>query len=100
MASKTIAERKAELARLQAELDAVLREEKQMKIAEVQQICAEYGLTSEDVFPTAKPKRGIKAGAREAKYSNPATGETWGGMGKRPGWLRGLSDDELAKFKI
>ncbi len=57
------------------------------------------GVTPKDIIEAwgtgghsqAKPKRktALTADApRPAKYKNPETGETWGGFGKRPFWLR------------
>jgi DNA-binding protein H-NS len=42
--------------------------------------------------PSGKgPAKPVKS-SRPAKYRDPASGETWSGMGKRPFWLRDAED--------
>ncbi len=60
-------------------------------LAKVRELVAEYGLTSQDIFPV----RGAKAATTKAvskvaaKYRDPATGQTWTGRGKAPKWIEG-----------
>lgn len=83
MANKTLSEIKAQLEKLQAEYDAVLSAEKDAKLTEVQEICAAYGFTSEDVFPVKK-KRNLNPDATRKTYRNPQTGEEYRSRGKPP----------------
>ena len=57
-------------------------------IAKVRALVAEFGLTSQDVFSSAK-KPGKTGQKVAAKYRNPATGDTWTGRGKPPKWIDG-----------
>lgn len=68
-------------------------------VSKVRALVAEYGLSSEDVFPTARASRtGNTSGAKVApKYKNPETGETWTGRGKAPKWIQ---DQDRSKFAI
>ncbi len=60
-------------------------------LAKVRELVAEYGLTSQDIFPV----RGAKTSATKsvskvaAKYRDPVTGQTWTGRGKAPKWIEG-----------
>lgn len=60
-------------------------------IAKVRELVAEYGLTSQDVFPGRAAKSGSSKSASKvaAKYRDPATGQTWTGRGKAPKWIEG-----------
>ena len=72
--------------RLQKEADSIQQE----VIARVRKEIAKYGLTAEQLFGASSARRGAKAkaeGAKPAKYGD-GQGNTWGGMGKRPDWLR------------
>jgi DNA-binding protein H-NS len=80
----------AQIAKLQQQADAL----KQAAVKRVQREIELHGLTAEDLFSsgTTKAKRTAGAkGARAAKYGDSA-GNTWGGMGKRPQWLRDALD--------
>ena len=67
-------------------------------VAKARSIIAEYSLTSEDVFPPARGRRGSSSGMKvEAKYRNPTTGETWTGRGKAPKWI---ANEDRQKFLI
>jgi len=92
----------AQIAKLQQQADAL----KQAAVKRVQREIELHGLTAEDLFgsgtsvgngrranaiaPT-KPAKAKKAAgaktAKAAKYGDSA-GNSWGGMGKRPQWLR------------
>lgn len=71
-------------------------------IAQVRALVADFQLTQEDVFPTAK-KRGAKSEKTSgkttiaAKYRNPETGDTWTGRGKPPRWIK---DQDRTQFSI
>ena len=87
-----------ELLKQQAALSVQIEEARKREIADAvsraRQIVAEYGLTEKDVFPAGR--RPGNAGAKVApKYRDPATGKTWNGLGKRPGWLVGDKDAYL-----
>jgi DNA-binding protein H-NS len=60
-------------------------------VARIRVAIEHYGLTPEQLFariPTErKIRRATVAGVRAARYAD-GIGNTWGGMGKRPDWLR------------
>lgn len=54
-------------------------------IGEIKRLMAEFGITLEDIGgKTGKAKS--RSGAT-AKYRDPASGKTWSGRGRRPGWV-------------
>lgn len=57
-------------------------------IAEIKRLMAEFGITLEDLG--GKPGKGKLRGAANAKYRDPASGKTWSGRGRRPGWVVNL----------
>lgn len=89
------------LSRLKSQIAKLQKQAANIESGIVSRIKAEiakHGLTAEQLFgasPTggvtlaaAKPKATVKAGAaRAAKFADDA-GNTWGGMGKRPQWIR------------
>jgi DNA-binding protein H-NS len=62
-----------------------------MAVAKVRALVAEYGLTSQDVFPGRNSKSAVTKPVSKvaAKYRDPATGQTWTGRGKAPKWIDG-----------
>ena len=98
---KALLQQKAELER---KIDALIQHAKTDAIADAKAMVQQYGLTKEDVFPSAKSKSGKpgkagKAGKRsvgEPKFRNPETGATWTGRGKPPKWIEGKDRASLA----
>ena len=82
-------------------LELQIREAKKREtgaaITQVRALVAEFGLTPQDVFPSAKPRSARAGGKVAAKYRNPATGQTWTGRGKAPKWIDG---QDRTKFLI
>ena len=92
---KALLQQKAEL---EKKIDALIQNAKTDAIAEAKAMVQQYGLTKEDVFPSAKSKPG-KAGKHsvgEPKFRNPETGATWTGRGKPPKWIEGKDRASLA----
>lgn len=60
-------------------------------VAKVRELVAEYGLTSQDIFPGRLSKSGVVKSVSKvaAKYRDPETGQTWTGRGKAPKWIDG-----------
>jgi DNA-binding protein H-NS len=100
---------RAQIAKLEQKAETIKRQ----VVARLQREITAHGLTAEDLFGTqgrggstvgdgrnANAASKTKAGAkREAKYGD-SEGNVWGGMGKRPQWLKerleaGASLDEF-----
>jgi len=100
--ASSYAEIQAKIAALQKEADAALAEEVSGVVERIRVAIAHYGLTAEHLFgkttKTQKTGRVSKAPAQKkqgrATYSD-GKGNSWGGWGKRPTWLR----DALAAGK-
>lgn len=60
-------------------------------VSKVRALVAEYGLTSNDVFPSSK--KAVTRSKVAPKYKNPTTGETWTGRGKPPSWIKDQNRD-------
>ncbi|PZP26551.1 MAG: hypothetical protein DI603_23400 [Roseateles depolymerans] len=85
--AKSLATILSQIEKLQREAESI-----QMEVVErIRKEIAKYGLTPEQLFGGGAPKkRGAKPVAKSAaapKYADGA-GNTWGGMGKRPTWLK------------
>lgn len=94
---KTHAQIQQEIAALQKEAEAMLRRERPAVVAQLKETIALYGITSSDLGTAASDgRRGSKAKAKPGrkavrgvpKYVD-QNGNSWGGVGPRPGWLRG-----------
>lgn len=89
MALKTYRGLLAEIDRLQAQADDLLRNEKRKVIAECKEVIASYGLTAADLgLKSGRPRAGVRQrGAGQPKYRDPRTGATWTGHGRPPAWI-------------
>jgi DNA-binding protein H-NS len=74
------------IAALQKEAEEARQQEIAQVVVEIKTKMAEYGIRVEDLTPS-RPKRRRKPSG-PAKYRDPATGMTWTGKGRAPGWLR------------
>lgn len=89
---------------LERQISEARQRENTQALSQVRALVADFDLTPEDVFPSAKT-RATKAGSEKStsktkvapKYRNPATGDTWTGRGKPPRWIQ---DQERAQFLI
>ena len=80
---------------LEQQISEARRRELSDAVNQVRALVAEFGLTSQDVFPTGRA-RSASAGTKVApKYRNPATGETWTGRGKAPKWIQNQNRDQF-----
>lgn len=90
--AKSLSSILSQIERLQKEAASIQSE----VITRVRKDIAKYGLTAEQLFGSAgveKSVRAAKAGTRQAKVAKPpkygdGAGNTWGGVGKRPEWVR------------
>ena len=103
----TLASLNAQIAALQAQADALRKEEVAEVVAKIKDAILRYGLTAADLGlamvarknakapvagggnPASKrsKKTEPKSSAREVKFKDDQ-GNTWGGMGKRPAWFK------------
>jgi DNA-binding protein H-NS len=84
--AKTLSSIMSQIERLQKEAAALQTE----AVMRIRKEIAKFGLTPEQLFGGAAPRKTAKAkGAapKAAKFADGA-GNTWGGRGKRPDWLR------------
>lgn len=101
MAKKTYTEVLRQIDDLKAEAEALRKEEVDGVVARIREAIDAYGLTPEDLFGTGRrsAKAPRKAGRRKAATTRRASstagakyidkdGNTWGGRGPRPQWLR------------
>lgn len=97
--TKTYDQIQQQIAELQAEAEKLRRQEIEGVVARIREAIEHYQLTPADLGfkfagaaakPARKPKAQRKAAKRAASvvaYRDEA-GNTWGGRGKRPQWLR------------
>lgn len=95
-------ELQAQIAALQKEAEEVRQQEIAAVVADIKAKMAEYGITLQDLEAGPRRRSRAKASEGHAKYRNPATGETWSGKGRKPGWLvQALAQGKsLADFAI
>jgi len=108
---KTYAQVVKQIETLQQQADKLRREEIEGVVSRIRDAVNHYGLTAEDLGLAPQAPRAARSGARPAakkgrkgaaakpparavKFRDEA-GHTWGGIGKRPQWLR----DALAAGK-
>lgn len=96
--TKSYAQLKSAIAKLEKEAAALREAETTKVIAQIRESIATFGLTVEHLFgrgakalkaaasrgPTGKA---VRKGAGVPKYRHPKTGKTWTGFGKAPGWI-------------
>lgn len=115
--AKTYEQLQRQIQALQAEADKLRRKELEEVIGRIREAIVFYGITAEDLGLStkagAKPKAAgrAKPGRKVAKAVNGAkpavayrneAGQTWGGRGKRPQWLRDAlaGGRTLAEFRV
>jgi DNA-binding protein H-NS len=81
------ADMKAEIARLQKEADAMKQEEKLGVIGRIKEAIAVYGFSRQDLFDGRQAKASSPKPSGQARFAD-GKGNTWGGRGPRPQWLR------------
>lgn len=89
----------ARMRKLQAQAEALAKEESHKAITTIRQLMAEHGLSTADIDShiggkgrVAKQRARIQKSAGAAKYRDPKTGATWTGHGRAPGWIAGAKD--------
>ena len=112
--SKTYAQVMKQIDSLKREADELRRKEIEGVVGRIKEAIHAYGLTASDLglggarmarAPKAAKKRAgrkaAKAGAAVVKYRDEA-GNTWGGRGPRPAWLRNAlaAGKQLSDFAV
>ncbi|MBB3181009.1 H-NS family nucleoid-associated regulatory protein [Variovorax sp. Sphag1AA] len=104
--TKTYAQLKATIAKLEKEASTLRAAETTKVVAQIRQSIASFGLTVEQLFgrgaealkaaagkalgggrSTKAPGKAARKGAGIPKYRDPKTGKTWTGFGKAPNWI-------------
>ncbi|CAG9225690.1 DNA-binding protein H-NS [Paraburkholderia sabiae] len=113
----TLESLQAKIAKLQAQAEAIAKNEASTVIARIRDIMEKHGLTTADIEARigGGKKRGRKPGVKVAgvdkaksgtgakgklppKYRDPKTGATWSGHARPPQWIAGVKD--RTKFLI
>ena len=97
--AKTLDALNAQIAKLQAQADALRAKEVAAVVARIREAIAHYQLTAADLgfsggraarrvtLPKAKGKVAGMGKATSAKFTD-GQGKTWSGIGKRPNWFK------------
>lgn len=78
---------------LDAEIEQARKAEAEAALANVRETIAAFGFTPDDLFGTRRKSRGASSTA--PRFRHPETGETWGGRGPRPRWLKGKDPEQF-----
>lgn len=83
---------KQQIADLEKKAAIAMKEEVKKVIEGIRRQIAEFGLSAADLGLAVARKAGAKSPKTaklvlKPKYRDPATGKTWNGHGKRPGWI-------------
>lgn len=97
--TKSYAQLKSAIAKLEKEAAALRETETKKVVAQIKESIATFGLTVEHLFGRSAKAlksvagkaldggKAVRKGAGVPKYRHPKTGKTWTGFGKAPGWI-------------
>ncbi|MGT2476496.1 H-NS family nucleoid-associated regulatory protein [Paraburkholderia terrae] len=98
----TLEKVQAQIAKLQAQAEALVVKQSSGVIAKIRDIMEKHGLTTADIEAHigGSKKRGRKSGVKVtakssgsvAKYRDPKSGATWTGHGRAPAWIASAKD--------
>jgi len=96
----TLEKLQTQIARLQAQADALIKNQSSAVIGKIRDLMEKHGLSVADIDAHAGgKKRGRKPGPKPAvstttlaKYRDPKTGATWTGHGRAPAWIASAKD--------
>ncbi|MFP3588530.1 H-NS family nucleoid-associated regulatory protein [Paraburkholderia sp. SIMBA_055] len=98
----TLEKVQAQIAKLQAQAEALVAKQSSGAIAKIRDIMERHGLTTADIEAhiggpkkrgrKPSPKVAAKSAASAAKYRDPKTGATWTGHGRAPAWIANAKD--------
>jgi DNA-binding protein H-NS len=77
---------------LDIEIENARRAEAEAALESIRETIAAFGFTPEDVFGSRRKSKTTSSGPR---FRNPETGESWGGRGPRPRWLKGKDPEQF-----
>ena len=108
--ARTYAQLTKEIEALKAQADQMRRKEAGDVIARIKEAIGHYNLTAADLFGSkvrgasagaARGRKGARSAGTDARYSD-GTGNTWGGRGPRPHWLRDAlkAGKQLSDFEV
>lgn len=102
MSMATLEKVHAQIAKLQAQAEALLAKQSSGVIARIRELMEKHGLTTADIEAhigepkTRARQRGgqaaSKAPAAAAKYRDPKSGAAWSGRGRAPAWIANAKD--------
>jgi DNA-binding protein H-NS len=78
---------------LDIEIENARRAEAQAALESIRETVAAFGFAPEDIFGGSRRK--AKASSTTPRFRNPETGESWGGRGPRPRWLKGKDPEQF-----
>ncbi|WP_143072610.1 MULTISPECIES: H-NS family nucleoid-associated regulatory protein [unclassified Variovorax] len=92
MAQKSYAQIQKQIEALQRQADELRAQEVDGVVARIREAVAHYGLTAEQLGYGGKSQKStaktLKTGGKSAPAYSDGLGNTWGGRGPRPRWLR------------
>lgn len=77
----------SQIEELKRQAEEARRQEMSGAIAEIKRLMAQFGITVEDLGVTGRAGKTRPKSTGNAKYRDPASGKTWSGRGRRPGWV-------------
>lgn len=94
----TYKELQEEIANLRKQAEEVRKNEISSVIDDIKEKMKMYGITVDDLASSKVSKKTKNKSQGPAKYSDPQTGATWSGRGRKPKWLTGKNEEQyLAK---
>ncbi|WP_082439465.1 MULTISPECIES: H-NS family nucleoid-associated regulatory protein [unclassified Massilia] len=93
----TYQEYQEQIAKLQALAETARKDEIEEARRQVRELMQQHNLSATDLAESTKksgnPSK--KPGTVEAKYRDPASGQTWTGRGRAPRWLDGKNREDF-----
>lgn len=83
----TYKELQDQIAALQKQAEDARKQEIAAVVNEIRAKMAEFGISVDDLGYSTRGRSRKKSASGAYKYRNPATGETWTGKGRKPGWM-------------
>ena len=91
----TYQEYQEQIAKLQVLAEQARKDELVEAKKRIHELMAASGLTVADLQSVKKESKEKKQGSVQAKYRDPASGQTWTGRGRAPRWLDGKNKDDF-----